>query len=64
MHLANQAAMSVALERGKETNGEDDGEVEWKWEYGRRYHTFPGGVMSYIVGKRERVGSEESVEGN
>jgi hypothetical protein len=53
LHLANQAAMSISLEGGKE------GEVEWKWESGRRMHTWPTGHMNWIVGRRDRGVGED-----
>ncbi len=49
MHLANLAQKRVNLERARD----GEGEVRWKWESGRTRHTWPGGHMSWVVGRRE-----------
>jgi len=48
--------MSVSLE------GDDKdsiGEVEWKWESGRRRHTWPWGDMIWVVGRRDIMHDDE-----
>lgn len=60
MHLANLAAVKVSLERGKSAEGEED--VEWLWESGTKKHTWPGGVMTWVIGRRDRsVSSEDEI---
>lgn len=56
-HLANLAAMDIAMEADKI---ELD---EWKWEFGSRIHTFPGGRMSWVIGRKEKSGPEGNRDG-
>ncbi|WWD16553.1 hypothetical protein CI109_100980 [Kwoniella shandongensis] len=49
LHLANLASLNFHLEGGKP---EED--IDWKWEYGKKRHTWSLGTMVWVVGRRDR----------
>lgn len=46
-HLSHRALLHLQAEDKRPT-----GDAPWVWEQGERMHTWPGGKMYYIVGRR------------
>ncbi|KAK8861538.1 hypothetical protein IAR55_002360 [Kwoniella newhampshirensis] len=51
LRLVNLASLNFHLEGG---GGKE--EFDWKWEYGKKRHTWPFGQMVWVVGRRDRRG--------
>ncbi|ODN80677.1 hypothetical protein L202_02851 [Cryptococcus amylolentus CBS 6039] len=50
LYLAKLANLSLALEG----EAKDNGDTDWRWEYGYKRHTWPFGRLSWVVGRRDR----------
>ncbi|WWC60244.1 uncharacterized protein I303_102810 [Kwoniella dejecticola CBS 10117] len=44
---------------GEEEAEEDEEGYEWKWEFGKVRHTWPWGHMTYVVGRKRRLGDDD-----
>lgn len=56
-HLCDLASIAIALEG----RGQDSG---WTWTSGRRLHTWPGGDMVYMIGRKAATLDEVEVDGD
>ncbi|WVO13320.1 hypothetical protein L204_100934 [Cryptococcus depauperatus] len=57
LHLANLASLSLTLEN----EFKDNEDMDWKWVYGSKRHTWPFGKMVWVVGRKRDAREDGTV---